>query len=347
MSLTATPPTPPLSELEAYVTDTMNLLSPSSAAIVVSRGEEVIFENYISGSFEGLPSTEVNSATLWPLASVTKSVSAGVLLALVRQDIVYLDDPVSKYLPHFENPGTGPFSRRDVTVRHLASHTSGLQFPGKQPQGSFYDLETATEPGTTFNYSAIGMAVLQKVIESATVESYESIAQREILGPLNLTGMRYLHDYDPTLPLIATYAGEFDDPAQHYFLTPTDGFVGSGLYSTARDLNRYGQLWATGGTLGDRTYFTPELQNEAVQAQSHFDYLNADYGLLSWVFPEKRAMVMSGATHTVNAISLEHGTVVTVMRNYYGDIPDGFTFHTDKKRLVEFARLIGAATTTP
>ncbi len=338
----ATPDHDAFSGLEAYVQATMELLHPSSAAIVVSRGEQVIYENYLTGSFEGLPETPIDASALFPLASATKSFTAGVLMSLVQDGVVDLDAPISDHLPFMLESGNGPHSRNSVTLRHLASHTSGLQYPNGERYSEPLSVEAITEPGGDFCYSETGMNLLQATLEAATGKSWPELLQSRILNPLQLKSTRYLAALSADLPLVPAQAGKFEDPAQHYFFTQASSLTGSGLYSTARDLNRYSQLWAQRGTVGEVRLFSAELAQEATRTQAIFDYNGAHYGLLWWVFPERGAIVMSGATHSVSAITPETQTAVTVMRNYYGEIPEGFVFHEDKMKLVDFALSLGA-----
>jgi len=327
--------------LESYVGSTMKLLHPSSSAIVVSRGDQVIYERYLAGSFDGLPETSIDATALFALASATKSFTAGVLMSLVSEGVVELDAPVSEHLPFMADPSNGPHARNSVTLRHLASHTSGLHYPNGERHGPLESFEAITAPGETFDYSETGMAVLQATLEAATGRPWRELLQSQILDPLGLTATRYIDALDPAVTLVPAHAGNFEDPSDHYFFTQVNSLTGSGLYSTARELNRYGQLWAMQGMVGDVRLFSADHAREAARTQAVFDYNGAHYGLLWWVFPSRGAMVMSGATHTVSVVVPSSQIVVTVMRNYFGDIPDGFVFHEDKTRLADLAVALG------
>jgi len=330
-----------LERLVDYVESTMALLHPSSAGIVVSKGDEVIFETYLTGSFEGLPETKVNHDTLFYLASCTKPFSSGVLLMMAKEGTVHLDDPVSKYLPEFQEAGMGQYPRNQVTLRQLASHTSGLQYPEGHEVGPLELLEAVTEPGSVFRYSSTGMMVLQRVLEVASGKNFEHLMQDKVLLPLGLENTRYLFEFDPGLPLIAAKSQNVETLENHYFYSKEGHLAGSGLYSTAREVNRYAQLWALKGKSDGVQYLPRELVEEATRTHGISEYNGAHYGLLWWVFPEIEAIVMSGATHSVSAVAPEYGVAVTVMRNYYGTIPEGFVFHEDKKKLLDSAIDIG------
>jgi len=337
----------PLANLDAYVEATMQLLHPSSAAIVVSHGEHIVHERYLAGSAKGLPRVPIDEHTLFPLASVTKSFTAGVLMTLVARRVISLDQPIADFLAQVQHPGTGASQRSAVTFRHLASHTSGLQFPDGEDDGPLDALEVVTEPGTVFRYSETGMMVLQAAVEAATGKDWKALLDNSILEPLLLAHTRYVDEFDDRLALVPARAGEFETPEEHYFFTTVRSLTGSGLYASVRDLNRYGQLWALGGSLGEGPLFDPGLIKEATRTHGIFDYNGAHYGLLFWLVPAHGAMVMSGASHTVSAIVPESAIVVTVARNYHGEIPSGFVFHEDKGRLAAFAATIGKKMANP
>lgn len=330
-------------ELVAYVGCTMDLLQPSSAGIVVSQGEEIRFEAYLTGSFDGLPQTPVDESTLWALASATKSYGSGLLLTLVEDGIVDLDDPVSEYLPAFRSAGEGPFPRTAVNLRHLASHTSGLAYAASVEGESFDNFVVQTEPGAEFHYSSIGMHVLERVLEVATRSDYEDLLRQRILDPLGLANTRFVYAYDPELALIGASAGDFEDVSKHYFYATKGSRIGTGLYASTRDMNRYSQLWALGGISAEQSYFSSELIQEATSTHGVFDFNDAHYGILWWLYPEEGGFVMSGATHSVSAIVPEKQIVVTVTRNYFGTIPEAFSFNEDKRQLVKFASRLGSA----
>lgn len=332
-------------EVVAYVDSTMSILTPSSAGIVVSRGEEVIFETYLPGSFQGLPETRVDETSLWPLASGTKSYGAGLLLNLVHEGLVSLDDPVSRYLPLFLEPGAGPYPRTAVSLRHLASHTSGLGHLDPEADVPPDSAVVLTEPGASFRYSWLGVHFLERALEAATGQDYEDLLQERILEPLGLTGTRFVYEVDPELPLMPCMAGDHSDPARHYSRVRPGSRISHGLYATTLDLNRYCQLWANGGALADHTLFTRDLADQAFARHGTRAFDNGDYGLLWWVFAEEGGYVLSGASHTVAAVVPDVRMVVTVTRNYIGQVPEAFSFYQDKLILVHFGQRLGGLAT--
>jgi len=144
--------------------------------------------------------------------STTKVVTAAVVLQLAAEGDVDLSRPARHYLPDLI-----PAAYKDVTVRQLLNHTSGIpapDFPGdtfEEVYAHRFDIHTAREmvasatakkpefaPGTGQHYLNIGYTVLEVLIERVTGHSYEREAARRIFGPL---GMRdtYLPGTDPEI----------------------------------------------------------------------------------------------------------------------------------------------------
>ncbi|CEA07169.1 Esterase EstB [Arthrobacter saudimassiliensis] len=137
--------------------------------------------------------------TRYDLASVTKPFSALALLALVRDGLLDLDEPVAARLPAFAAPGgTADPRRRAVTLQHLLTHTSGLpgtwtgwrqRWPGRpEALDSLLSVPLAAAPGTVFTYSCVGYNTAMALAEAATGSSWPDLVHRLVLEPLALTG---------------------------------------------------------------------------------------------------------------------------------------------------------------
>jgi D-alanyl-D-alanine carboxypeptidase len=196
--------------------------------------------------------------------SVGKTYAAAVALQLVREGKINLDDKIEKYL------GREPwFARlpnfRDITVRMLMNHTSGLvryefkeQFtrdltaqPDKvwKPEELVaYILDTAAPfaAGKGWDYSDTNYIVLGLIVERVTKSSYYEQARRRLLRPLKLT--RTVPSDSRTVPGLAQgYAGPnnpfggADAMIQdgRFAINPQFEWTGGGMASTTEDLARW------------------------------------------------------------------------------------------------------------
>ena len=94
-----------------------------SAISVVAARHGGVFLNEAFGRM----GPEKNAAALppdaiFPLASLTKPITATAVMILVEEGVLGLNRPVQKYIPEFEGKG-----KELITIRHLMTHTSGLR----------------------------------------------------------------------------------------------------------------------------------------------------------------------------------------------------------------------------
>jgi len=187
--------------------------------------------------------------TLFDLASLTKVMATlPVLLTLIAAGKLSLDDSVAGFVPEFRF--------RQVTVRHLLSHSSGL--PGDLPNvarhASDRDIgkEIFAQPllfesGTRALYSDLGMIVLGWIAEKAGGDRLDRLARRYVLEPLGMkdTMFRPPESLSDRIAPTETVDGIAIRGAVHdekCFLL--GGVCGSaGLFSTAADVAVYADWW--------------------------------------------------------------------------------------------------------
>ncbi len=189
MTVTDFPPSRPISEMLAERIEAGDF---PSAVYVVAEAGSLRFADALG---EAVREPEVRAATLgtvYDLASLTKPLVTGMLLALlVEHGAVGLEAPVAEYLDEF-----GAEDKRAVTVRHLLTHSSGL--PAWQPlylsTGGDRDrvLETIAAqpleqaPGERVVYSDLGFITLGLIAQRVTNTLLAELARREIFEPLEL-----------------------------------------------------------------------------------------------------------------------------------------------------------------
>src|SRR5271163_2428082 len=148
--------------------------------------------------------------TIFHMMSVTKPVTCAGIMVLVDEGLVSLLDPVEKFVPEFKalkvNPcGTlvghnceGVASLRPVNILDLMTHMSGLGEAGRGGAGtapnSLGEMVGAAaaratllfQPGTAWNYSNFGIAVLGQIIQVASGKPYEQFMAERIFEPLGM-----------------------------------------------------------------------------------------------------------------------------------------------------------------
>lgn len=127
----------------------------------------------------------VDPDTVFEAASLGKPLFAVAVLRLRDAGVLDLDRPLASYLPL---PDAGDPLAREITARHVLSHTTGLPNWRYRPG----PLSPATRPGTEYSYSGEGFVWLQRVIERVTDRPFGRLMEREILRPLGMADSSYV-----------------------------------------------------------------------------------------------------------------------------------------------------------
>ncbi len=182
----------PDSIISTFLTERVGAGDFPSAVYLVAEGDKVHFTDALGHSVVEPYRIDATPATIYDLASLTKPLITGLLIArLIDLGELTLDSSLSHYLGEFEPP-----DKQKITVRHLLTHTSGL--PAWRPlyilaEGeadraagviASEDLEAA--PGTKVIYSDLGFIVLGLMLERLTGKKLARLAREEILTTLEL-----------------------------------------------------------------------------------------------------------------------------------------------------------------
>lgn len=175
-------------DLQTYIPARMRPAGVPGLAITLIRDYRVVWTAGfgLANRFTG---AAVTPATAFEVASNSKVVTAYAALRLVDQGRLSLDEPIAAYLT---DPWLPPARHADkITLRHLASHSSGLSdnlFP--------LDKSVAFEPGTDFLYSGVGALYMQEAIEQVTGGSLEDVARDLVFQPLEMLSSSFVNTSD-------------------------------------------------------------------------------------------------------------------------------------------------------
>lgn len=247
------------------------------AYAVVGSSKGIIAE-FGAGKLDADDPTKPNERTVWDMASMSKLVSTtSAMIQLVGSNRVVVDSPVVYYLPSWNAAGT---SR--ITVRQLLTHSSGL--PAGRPLYKEADTDTAARtlvyatspvatPGSKYVYSDLGFILLGRLVQQVTGTPLDQYVAKNVFGPLNMTDTRYLPPAS-WLPRIAPteidpwrgrhIRGEVHDENA----SRLGGVAGhAGLFSSARDISRFAELYLSGGVLDGKRIFPTATLNQFIAIQ--------------------------------------------------------------------------------
>lgn len=202
---------------------------------VQARGAEVLAKGYGFADLEAkIPAT---ADTSYPIASVTKRLTAAAILRLADQGRLTLDDPLSRFFPA-ARPAIGA-----LTLRHLLQHTSGLTRGGPAPRAAAQSVVvrggTGRPQGDDWTYSNYNFSLLGLVLEHVTGRDYAGHVEQELAGPLGLTGTGYCEDGRAVPGRGKDYLSGPGSLTETAYWTEARFFASGGLCSTVRDLVRW------------------------------------------------------------------------------------------------------------
>ena len=166
---------------------------PAASIAVAHRGSLLALRTF--GRFTYEPgSPEPTPATLFDLASVTKVVATTTMaMLLYERGLLDLDAPLAAIIPEFLSaPAQKDLRRREVTLRMLLAHASGLPAYEKlflqartrdDLLRAAFAVSLVADPGSRADYSDIGFILLGVALERLAEESLDQFCQREIFGP--------------------------------------------------------------------------------------------------------------------------------------------------------------------
>jgi methyl acetate hydrolase len=247
--------------------------TPGVVAVVVNL-DGTLYEG-AAGKLDAAHNVPMPVDAIFSIASMTKPVTSVAIMQLFEEGKLGLDDPVSKYLPGFDNLEaitkfnekdatfeTRP-AKRSMTIRHLLTHTSGIGYDFTNPiehrltektHKEEWELPLLNDPGEKWNYSS-STAVLGMIVEKISGGTLELYFQKHIFEPLGMMDTSYAVPLAKQSRVATKYSranGQLKAQAARPIpATPTAPFRGDGgLYSTAQDYGRFMRMFLDGGRIG-------------------------------------------------------------------------------------------------
>ncbi|WP_258872099.1 serine hydrolase domain-containing protein [Thalassotalea euphylliae] len=180
--------------LARKVRHTLNKYSIPGGAYAIVRGDRIAaIETF--GHIDKEKSQKVNYSTVFRLASVSKPFAATLTTMLAHEQKLSLNDPITKYVPHFQLKTTGKAEK--IKLKHILSHTSGLmpntydnllheKWSMDKVIGRFNRLDPICEPEKCYGYQNIAYGFLQPAIEASQEKSYAELLEEKVFKPLNM-----------------------------------------------------------------------------------------------------------------------------------------------------------------
>lgn len=216
---------------------------PGVSVAVVKDGKVVLEKGYGFSNLEH--QVAVKPETIFQSGSVGKQFTAAAVMLLVEEGKISLDEKIGKYL------GEVPESWKNVTVRHLLTHTGGMtDYPADFDFRRDYteeDLLTrakaiplAFQPGEKWQYSNLGYVTLGILIHKVSGKFYGDFLQERIFAPLGMTTARIINEADIVPNRSAGYMLVKGELKNQEWVSPSLNTTADGaLYLTVKDMVKW------------------------------------------------------------------------------------------------------------
>lgn len=293
-----------LQRMDAVINDYITKGRQAGVAVLVARNGRIVYHKaYGQDDMEG--KTPLKRDAIFRLASQTKAITSIGLMLLFEEGKFLLDDPVSKYIPAFKNPKvlekfnekdttyTSVPAKREITIRQLLTHTSGISYPGigtkeavalyakngipsgiGTPTGTLAEsiprlaaLPLMHNPGDKWTYG-LGTDVVGYLIEVLSGQSLDQFLRTRLFEPL---GMNDTYFYLPAARQARLTKVYTEDSTKAVRRMPARGGIsedypkqagtyysgGAGLSGTLYDYAVFLQMVLNGGEYGGKRFLSP------------------------------------------------------------------------------------------
>jgi uncharacterized protein YbbC (DUF1343 family)/CubicO group peptidase (beta-lactamase class C family) len=262
-------PPPKLAEVDRLLESYRERGAFPGGVLAVGYKRELVHLNPFGRLTYAADAPPVTADTLYDLASLTKVVATTTMaMILVDEGRLDLDRRVQEFLPGFQGPG-----KDVVTVRHLLTHSSGLEalapfFREIRGREAYLEriqaMDLVYPTGSRSVYSDPGIILLGAILEQVAGQPLETFVRERVFKPLGMREIRFR----PPPGLRSRIAPTEEDPWRghlvHGEVHDENAFAmggvapHAGLFGTAGDLARFAQMLLNGGVLDGRRIVSRE-----------------------------------------------------------------------------------------
>lgn len=259
-------------KVDRYLISALNTHHFNGVALISKNGTPIFHKAY--GWRHVAAHVENDTATVFPILSITKAFTAMVMLKLQEDGKLSLKDTLSKYLPDYPQAGS-------ITLAQLLTHSSGIYnytndfdeedsaivnhpVPRQMVLDRFYNKPLAFQPGKGFSYNNSAYFLAGLVIEKATGKPYEQNVRQIIFEPLGMTRSGF--DFNGLQSSAKATGYQFLNATTQKPYTLYDstvGYAAGSIYSTSADLLKWTQA------IIDKKVLSQNSWNEALTAQNN------------------------------------------------------------------------------
>ena len=260
----------PFVGLDAYVNAAIKTWNVPGLAIAIVRNDSVIYTKGY-GVQDVNKRTPVDERTIFAIGSSSKAFTAASIAMLVDEKKVELDAPATKYLSGFQLADA--YATREITVRDLLSHRSGLARGELAWYGSGFDrdeivrrvrfLQPTWSLRSQFGYQNIMYIAAGQIAARVSGMSWDDFVQQRLLTPLGMTASSTTIRGLELRTNVASPHAEVDSVLRALAWRNIDNVGPAGsINSNAMDMSQWVRLQLNDGMIGNRRLISKRLAQE-------------------------------------------------------------------------------------
>ena len=319
----------PLNGFDDYVNKALRDWEVPGLAIAIVKDDRIVLAKGYGVRKLGDPAL-VNERTLFAIGSSSKAFTAASVAMLVDESKLKWDDPATKYLPDLEL--YDPYVTRELTVRDLLSHRSGLERGDLLWYGTEYDrdevlrrarfLKPTTSLRSTFGYQNLMFLAAGQLIAKVSGKSWDEFIRQRIFTPLGMTSSNTSVKDFKNADNVATPHAKIEDKVEAIAWRNIDNIAPAGsINSSVVDMTQWVRLQLAQGEyqkqhlLSSGTAKEMQTSQTVIRAEPPYSLLYPEahflnYGL-GWFLHDFRGRKV-----------VEHGGAIDGMRAQVAMIPE-------------------------
>ena len=312
----------------------------NGTVLVAEKGKIVYEKGFGYRNAEMKVPNDVNS--IFQIGSITKQITAAVIMELQQEGKLSVHDKLSKYFPGFTNGDK-------ITIENLLTHTSGIHnytedsvimkndvtkhYSQDQMMTLFKSYRPDFEPDAKWSYSNSAYSILGYIIEKVENKPYEQVVRQRIFQPLgmNNSGFDFTHLSNPNKT--TGYFSLSPKAAVAPIVDSTIAFSAGAIYTTVGDLYKWDRAIYTDKILKPESWkavFTPYKNKygygwsiDSAFGKPFVAHSGGIHGFSSYIirFPQDEAVVIAFDNSSSSALGTIARDVAAIMFNQPYKVP--------------------------
>lgn len=308
-----------LAEFDSYLDGSVARAEAPGYVFMLLRGDQLI-HSHVTGFADWESRAPLQPDSIFTLYSMSKPFAAVAMMLLHEDGRWQLDDPVSKFLPEFEDIAALPGSKatRGPTIRETFTHTAGFIL-GATPEermatvesiswhkarslteliGRYAKMPLGYEPGSAYEYG-VATDLQAEIVERLTGERFDLFLKRRVFDPLGMVDTGFQLSYEQSRRLARGHRLDLET-GRLRAATPDEQIEsifpmgGTSFKSTAHDFALFCRMLLNRGKLGNVQILTAESVDLMLANHLSDKFMEAVYPILHYRIGQGNGHAMNG-----------------------------------------------------